>query len=431
MIDDRLIPPAVVEVLDTLRGHGHSAFLVGGAVRDLVMGRTPKDFDIATSVRPQDISQLFPKVIETGIKHGTVTVLSGGYPVEVTTYRRGDNPHADALARDFTINALLYDRKELIDYTGGLTDIKAKLIRAVEDPIARFREDPLRMLRAVRFASQFEFTVELNTLQTVRELASMITKSAPERIREELVKILLTAKPSKGIKLLREAGLLAYILPELEACAGFNQDNPHHDKDILGHTLAVLDHTPPKPVLRLAALLHDIAKPLVFSRGEDGRGHFYLHHLKGADLAGEILGRFKFDGATTEAVTLMVREHMSRGKIGKPALKKLMARVGGPGNFEDLLELFRADEAGSAPPWDFSWIDSLQQTAAEIISNSEPLTVRDLAISGKDLLSLGVKPGPVVGTILQELTELVIKNPELNTGEQLLPIAHRIIKDNY
>jgi len=468
------IDRGAAEILAVLQSHGFEAFLVGGCVRDLCLGRVPEDWDIATSAQPEQVRQLFAQTIATGLKHGTVTVvlrktdldmglnkmdkieadepkyaldepkqepdeskyaLDESQYYEVTTYRI-DGEYRDARRpaqvtftasltedlrrRDFTINAMAYHPQTwLIDPFGGIADLQQKIIRVVGDGHERFREDALRMLRAVRFASQLGFTIAQETAQSIKANSHLLAKISKERIREELLKILCSAHP-ENIRQLSELSLMQYIIPEIEQGIGFDQRNCHHDKTVYEHTLAVVQNTPNEPVLRLAALLHDIAKPATFTLDEQGRGHFYGHHLVGEKMAREILERLKFDRLTIQKVCILVRNHMSRfAHFKDKGLKRFINRVG-PENLTGLFVLQRADILASKPPHDFRGLLNLQAEVEKVLKEKQPLTVRDLAVNGDDLIALGMKPGKKLGETLQWLLEKVWENPALNTREKLL-----------
>ena len=305
-----------------------NAYIVGGSVRDFKIGISePKDYDITTNALPEEIIKIFDKTIPTGIQHGTVTVMINGQGYEVTTYRIDgeyldnrrpegvtfvSNLKEDLARRDFTINALAFNEENgLIDYFGGIEDLNSKIIRAVGEPNKRFQEDALRMLRAIRFAARLDFHIEEKTLNGIKTNCNLILNVSNERIRDELCKILISDNPSKALRLLEETKILALILPELQAAVGFNQQNPHHDKDIFEHILAVVENCPAKLNLRVAGLLHDIAKPQCFTIDKEGIGHFYGHDRKGAVLSEQILRRLKFDNESISKISTLVKEHMN------------------------------------------------------------------------------------------------------------------------
>lgn len=439
MIDKNKIPIEVLQVVGRLRANGYRSYLVGGSIRDLLLGKNPKDFDICTAAAPEDVKKLFNRVLDTGLKFGTVTVLFNGVVVEVTTFRKknsniangqrqsvlyfGASAEEDVQTRDFSVNGLLFDGEQIIDYVNGQADLSNKVIRAIGEPDCRFKEDALRMLRAIRLSCQLDFFIEPNTFESIISNAKLIKKVAQERIRDELIKILVSDFPSRGIRQIQETGLLQYVLPELQACYRFDQRNPHHDKDVFEHILVVLENTPNHLTVRLAALLHDVAKPKTFTIDQDGVGHFYKHNIEGYKMARDILTRLKFDNKTVEAVGILVKEHMSRFKfLRKSTVKKLINRVG-VDNMDNLIELQIADKAGSAPPYDFQSMQNLREEVKRIIDAKEPLSLHDLMISGDDLIELGIEPGPKMGKILHQILEKVLINPELNTKDKLLSLT--------
>lgn len=428
MIEKNRIPPEVREVLEELNNHGFKSFIVGGAVRDLLLGKDPKDYDISTEAYPEQVKRIFQKVVDTGIKFGTVTVINRGFSVEVTAFRKINPDFAatfeeDVKTRDFTINGLLFDGEKTIDLVGGLEDLAGGRIRAIGDPHDRIKEDALRMLRALRLHCQLDFTIEDGTFSAITHNSSLIQGVAQERIRDELIKILMSSQPAEGMRMLHHTGILKFILPELEACHNFDQKNFHHNKNVFEHILAVVDYTPNDLILRLSALLHDIAKPLTFTLDDKGVGHFYFHNIKGQELAAEILTRLKFDHKTIETVGALVREHMSVLRVPRHrTIKRLINRVGRE-NIYQLIELQIADEMASAPPHNFRIFQDLKQAVSQIFANNEPLTLRDLAVSGADLIALGFPPGPEMGKVLDMLLDRVINNPKINKKEMLIKIA--------
>jgi len=444
------IPDEVRHVLTTLQGSGATAELIGGCVRDALLGREPRDYDIATSAVPNKIIQAFldteSKVYPTGIQHGTVTVVHKGVPVEVTTYRFeggygdyrrpdwvyfGSTLFDDVWRRDFTINGIAWDGEKIVDHPGGAEDIKRKLIAAIGEPWCRFSEDPLRMMRAIRLACQLGFEIERSTFENVQALAPEIKKISAERIQSELNKILLSNQAARGIQLLLDSGLLQEILPEIARLNGFAQLNRRHDKCVLGHTLRVVEAVAPVLELRLAALLHDVGKPDTFTVGEDGVGHAYSHHLKGMDLAEEILTRLRYPNAVVEKVKVLVKEHMSRVPGLRPGnVKRLIRRVGEE-NIEDLFDLMIADVVAHAAPFveDLGEVLRLRKETLEALHAKEPMQIKDLAFSGKDLIEMGRKPGPVFSQILNRLLDHVLNHPEDNNFQELYYRASFIAKE--
>lgn len=439
-----LMPQGVKIIIDTLKGEGYKGYIVGGCVRDSLLKKHPKDWDITTDSLPEKTMEIFKargfRVVETGLKHGTVTIVINKIGYEVTTFRiegdYSDNRHPDYVSyttsikedlsrRDFTVNAMAYNEDSgLIDYFGGTEDLNNKIIKTVGKAEDRFNEDALRMLRAVRFSSQLGFQLDTKDLFTsIKRNAELIKNISQERIREELSKILVSDEPVDGIIALKESGLLQYIIPELIPTIDFEQHNKHHDKDVFNHTLAVLDNVPNKLELRLAALFHDIGKPKCFTIGEDKQGHFYGHNEVSAQISRKVLKRLRFDNKTINKVSLLVFEHMSKfDKIKLPAIKRFINRVGEE-NLEDLFQLQIADVKGSAKrSQDTSKILDLKEKCEIILNEKQPLTIKDLAVNGGDLMNLGIKEGKEVGNTLNMLLEKILERPELNTKESLSEI---------
>jgi tRNA nucleotidyltransferase (CCA-adding enzyme) len=437
------IPNNVKIILDTLKNNGYEAYIVGGSVRDSKIGVSlPKDYDVTTNALPEEIIKLFDKTIPTGIEHGTVTVMINGEGYEVTTYRidgeyldnrRPDvvtfvsNLKEDLARRDFTINSLAFNEEDgLIDYFGGIEDLDNKIIRAVGEPNKRFQEDALRMLRAIRFSARLGFQIEERTLEAIKANCQLILNVSNERIRDELCKMLVSNNPKKGLRLLEETKLLEFILPELQAAVGFNQKNPHHDKDVFEHILAVVEKCPPELNLRLAALLHDIAKPECFTVDKEGIGHFYGHDKKGGILSEQILRRLKFDNESINKISILVKEHMN--VLEKPtdaSVKRLINRVG-KDLLNDLFTLQRADALGSASSEiRLEEIDRVEKKASSILESKVPLSTKELAVNGRDLIQeFSLKPGVEIGDMLKFLLDKVLENPQLNSKKELLAIIY-------
>ncbi|GFP78291.1 CCA tRNA nucleotidyltransferase [Clostridium fungisolvens] len=435
------IPKEVQFIIDKFYENGFEAFIVGGCVRDNIRGITPNDYDITTSAFPEKIQSLFDKTIPTGIQHGTITVIVQGNSFEVTTYRIDgeyidnrrpesvefvSNIKEDLSRRDFTINAMAYNNiSGLIDYFGGLDDINNKLIKAVGDPDKRFNEDALRMMRAIRFASQLGFDIEKETLSSIMKNSHLIKNISFERIRDEFIKIIMSDNPTLGLKLLADTKILKHIIPELDACVGFDQHTPYHDKDIFNHTLSVVEKVPKKVHLRLAALFHDIAKPVCFALDENNIGHFYGHNNKGEYLSRKIFRRLRIDNVTSDMACTLVKEHMNvLVNATDVALKRMINRVGKDLVY-DLFKLQRADILSSAPPFLYlEHVDNMDNRITEILNSKAPLSSKDLIINGNDLINeLNLKPGKELGNLLNHLLEKVLKDPTLNTRENLFNLA--------
>jgi len=437
------IPKDVKIILDTLKNNGYESYIVGGSIRDSQIGTSlPKDYDVTTNALPEEIIKLFDKTVPTGIKHGTVTVMINGDGYEVTTYRIDgeylDNRRPDAVTfvsnlkedlarRDFTINALAFNQEDgLIDYFGGIEDLDNKIIRAVGEPNKRFQEDALRMLRAIRFAARLNFCIEEKTLEAIKLNSHLILNVSNERIRDELCKILVSINTTKALRLLEDTKLLEFILPELQVAVGFNQQNHHHDKDIFEHILAVVEKCPPSLNLRVAGLLHDIAKPDCFTIDKDGVGHFYGHDKKGVIISEQILRRLRFDNQNISKIIILVKEHMNICAMPTNAsVKRLINRVG-VDLVRDLFALQRADALGSR----FSQIrleeiDRVEEITMTILESKVPLSIKELAVNGGDLMSeFSLKPGEEIGVMLEFLLDKVLENPQFNSKEKLLAIIY-------
>ncbi|MGH4124197.1 MAG: CCA tRNA nucleotidyltransferase [Clostridium sp.] len=437
------IPNDVKMILDTLKSNGYESYIVGGSIRDFINGTSmPKDYDIATNALPEEIIKLFDKTVPTGIKHGTVTVMIGGEGFEVTTYRVDgeyldsrrpeevtfvSNLKEDLARRDFTINAMAFNEQQgVIDYFGGIEDLNNKIIRAVGEPNKRFQEDALRMLRAIRFAARLDFQIEEKTLKAISANANLILNISSERTRDELCKILVSNNSTKALRLLEETKILEFILPELQKTVGFNQKNPHHDKDVFQHTLAVMENCPRSLNLRIAALLHDIAKPDCFTIDKSGVGHFYGHDKKGVILCQQILRRLKFDNESISEISILVNEHMN--VLAKPtdaSVKRLINRVS-VDLVGDLFTLQRADALGSPfPEIRLEEISRVEEKATAILESKVPLSIKDLSINGGDLMrECSLKTGKEIGDMLRFLLDKTLENPELNSKEKLLAIIY-------
>lgn len=430
------VPPKAQQALDLLHAAGHEAWLVGGCVRDLLLGRTPGDVDLTTSALPEETLRVFAgfRTIETGLRHGTVTVLLDGTPIEITTYRVDgsytDARHPDgvtftrslredAARRDFTVNAMAYDRDAgLRDWFGGQADLAARTIRCVGDPARRFREDALRILRALRFASVLGFTIDPATAAAARACAPLLAQVSAERVWAELGELL--CGPGAGAVLRAYPDVLGAVLPELLPMVGYDQRNEHHSWDLLTHTAVMLDHVPPRPVLRWTALLHDAAKPACFRLGPDGQGHYYGHAQAGAALADAALRRLRSDRATRERVVALVRHHDGPLPEDPRLLRRRLARLG-PEGLLDLIQIQRGDALALDPAYctRVERLDRIDRMVRDLLSQTPCLTVRDLAVRGGDLLALGYR-GPAIGRAQKTLLDRVLDGSVPNEREALL-----------
>lgn len=438
------MPREVREIIEALEGAGFEAFAVGGCVRDAVLGRTPADWDITTSAMPEEVKALFPRTIDTGIQHGTVTVMKNHVGYEVTTYRI-DGEYEDARhpkevsftsnliedlkRRDFTINAMAYnDSVGLVDEFDGIGDLKNKIIRCVGEPKDRFGEDALRMLRAVRFSAQLGFAVEERTRAAISELAENLQKISAERIQVELVKLLVSDHPDY-LRAAYETGITAVILPEFDACMNCEQNHPFHIYNVGEHTLQSLLHVEKDKVLRLTMLFHDFGKPLTHSKNEEGISKFYGHPAVSAELARDIMRRLKFDNDTTDKVKKLVAEHDRFIKNEPNRVRRAVSKIGKE-LFPYFLKVRRADILAQSPENQkerLEELEKLQKIYGDILAKEQAVSVKELAVDGKDLLSIGVEQGRQIGEILNNLLDVVLEEPEKNTKEILLAF----VKETY
>jgi putative nucleotidyltransferase with HDIG domain len=424
------IPNFVAFILERLKNNGHQAFIVGGALRNAFLQLPIFDWDISTSARPQEIKSIFHDIKYFALKHGTVTLVHSEHHFEVTSFRGKERSLKEDLARrDFTINAMAFDplKDEIIDLFGARRDINAKMIRAVDDPYERFQEDPLRLLRAVRLATQFGFRIEEKTMKTLTRMSPLLHQVASERIREEFIKVLMSSKPSMGFNLMRKTGLLKQFLPEL--LEGYRKrQNAYHRYTIYKHIMETVDRVEPVMLLRLTALFHDIAKPRVREK-KDGTWRFLKHEAVSADLAAEILERLRFSNRMISKVANMVRHHMIdyNSQWSDAAIRRLIRRVG-PENIMDLIRLRRADTvAHGLESKKVLLLNELEERIVSQMKGSVPANTHDLAINAHTIMGiLGLSPGPEVGSILKDLLKKVIDNPELNTKSHLTTVLKQI-----
>lgn len=435
------LPENVNRIIHRLQKEGYDAYAVGGCVRDTLLGRRPKDWDITTSARPEVVKSLFSHTIDTGIQHGTVTVMLDHVGYEVTTYRIDgeyeDSRHPkeviftgnlveDLKRRDFTINAMAYnDESGLVDVFEGEQDLKKGVIRCVGNAHDRFGEDALRMLRAVRFAAQLGFSIEEQTKAAVADLASTLAKVSAERIQMELVKLLTSANPQE-MREVYELGLSRVFLPEFDRMMETPQHNKHHMYTVGEHTIHAMEAISADKVLRLAMLFHDIAKPLCITTDEEGQDHFKGHPQEGAKMTKEILRRLKFDNDTIGHVALFVRYHDDRPVLTATNVRRIMSRIGEE-NMKGLLAVKRADTLGQSMyhrEEKLAYIDMMEQLYQQVLQEQQCVKKSDLALNGRDLIRMGMQPGKQLGAVLDGLFELVLEHPEWNTRERLEKEAH-------
>ena len=431
-------------ILQSLNKLGYKAYVVGGAIRNFLLGKDIADFDITTNALPDDIEKIFEDTIPTGKKYGTITVIKDNQSYEVTTFRSdgtysdGRRPDSvsfsntleeDLKRRDFTINAMCMDYNEnIIDYFGGKDDLRNRVIKCIGNPDERFNEDALRMLRAVRFTSQLNFTIDEETKLSIIKNSHLIKHVSVERIKDELNKILLSERPSISIRLLVETGLMKHIIPEYLSSVGFNQHNPYHDKDVFEHVLEVVDNIEPKLNLRLAAFFHDISKPECFTQDVDGRGHFYGHHIKSSIAATEIMKRLKYSNELIEDVSILIRYHyLKEVDMKDKGVKRFINNVG-VNRLNDMFSLNIADIKGKASATNFDKVNTLREKCKLILEKKDPLSVKDLKINGYDLEKMGIKKGVIYGQLLNEALDLVLEFPEKNTKQQLIEYVSSLLK---
>lgn len=423
---DRALPSAARSILETLAEAGHEVGLVGGAVRDLLLGQAPKDWDLVTSATPDQILALFPegRLIGAARQTGTVLIPRDGAPYEVTPYR-ADGLRADLERRDFTINAMaLGIDGRLIDPLGGQRDLASGVIRACGSAEERLDEDPLRMLRAVRLAAQYDFAIDAVLAAAIANMAPRLGAVSSERIGAELGRLLVTDRPAWGMERLRELGLLAQFAPELLEMVGVEQ-NQYHAFPVWEHALMALALVPAQLHLRVAALLHDVAKPRCLSVDAAGNRHFYRHELVGAEMADRLLQRLRFDGETRHRAVHLVRYHMDLhldGPSSDAALRRMVRRIGLQ-HMDDLIQLRRADRLASGTrQGDLSLeTQELLDAIRRVLAADAALKVTDLAVDGTDVMAaFGKGPGPYVGRVLEALLEEVLERPDRNERAYLL-----------
>jgi tRNA nucleotidyltransferase (CCA-adding enzyme) len=448
------IPEKVNYIIDTLYKHNFEAYIVGGCVRDMVLGKVPEDWDITTSATPYEVKQIFRRTVDTGIQHGTVTVLLDNDHYEVTTYRLDgvyeDNRHPkevsftsnlmeDLKRRDFTINAMAYNEKEgFIDLFHGMEDLENRLIRCVGRAEERFEEDALRIMRAVRFSAQLDFSIETDTLEAIKAKKNLLANISAERIREELTKLLISDHPDR-LRLLYETGITSIVLPEFDKAMVTEQKNMHHIYTVGEHTIRTVcevagkldEHrfTPKeRSTLRWTMLLHDIEKPSTISIGKDGQNHFYGHQEKGAITAKKILRRLKFDNDTINTVVHLIRWHDYRFVLTPVGMRRAVSKIGKE-YMELLFEVNRADTSAKNPKLNqekYDALDTARKIYQEIQAKEQCVSLKELNINGKDLIAAGFQPGKEMGDILDQLLNAVIENPELNQKEVLLELAKKL-----
>lgn len=438
------MPQKAKYIIETIANAGFEAYVVGGCVRDSILGREPMDWDITTSARPDQVKALFPRTIDTGLQHGTVTVMLEGEGFEVTTYRvdgvyeDGRHPkevrftpnlEEDLKRRDLTINAMAYnDAEGLVDLFGGIRDMEAGVIRCVGQPEERFGEDALRMLRAIRFSAQLGYGIEDKTLEAIKLLAPTLHKISVERIQTELVKLLLSSHPDY-LRTAYQCGVTKVFFPEFDQAMETEQRHPHHCFSVGEHILHSLSYVEADRVLRLTMLFHDIGKPAALTESEEGITHFHGHEAVSAGMAEEIMRRLKFDNDTMQKVCKLVLYH-DYGNGSKPNIRSMRRAVNkmGEGVFPALFAVKRADilaQSSYLRQEKLEKVEKWEQLYEEVKAGQQCVSLKSLAVTGSDLIAAGWKPGRELGEVLHALLELVLDHPEYNEKDRLLEEAKK------
>ena len=437
------LPEKVKRIIQTITDAGYEAYAVGGCIRDSILGREPDDWDITTSAMPYQVKELFPRTIDTGILHGTVTVMLDKEGFEVTTYRIDgeyeDSRHPrevtftpslieDLKRRDFTIHAMAYnDEAGLVDIFDGMRDIEKGLIRCVGNPMERFTEDALRMMRAVRFSAQLGYEIEEQTCKAIRQLAPNLCHISAERIQAELVKLVISPHP-ENLRIAWETGITAVILPEFNDCMKTQQHNPHHCYSVGEHTLKAMEAIRADKVLRLTMLFHDIGKPEKLITDEKGIDHFYGHPALSEEMSRNILRRLKFDNHTIHLVSRLVRYHDYKVEPVQRNVRRAIMKVG-EDIFPYLFEVKQADidaQSDHLRQEKLKNLEDVRRIYEQIIEEQQCVSLKTLAVTGKDLIEAGMKPGKELGEVLQRLLDFVVEDPSRNKKELLLKEAFEI-----
>lgn len=437
------LPKKVSIIISRLLENGYDAYAVGGCVRDSVLGRIPDDWDITTNATPTEVKKLFFKTIDTGIAHGTVTVMLDHEGFEVTTYRIDgeyeDSRHPKSVSftknliedlkrRDFTVNAMAYnDRRGIVDEFSAIEDLKNHVIRCVGNPEDRFGEDALRILRAVRFSAQLGFGIEAKTKQAIQKLAKNLEHISAERIQVELVKLMISNHPGR-LKDAYEMGITKIILPEFDKMMVCEQNNPHHRYTVGEHTIKAVEQIENNKALRLAMLFHDVAKPNTRTTDEAGIDHFYGHPELSVQMTKQILKRLRFDNETMNKVSLLIKYHDVDINNEKKAVRRMIHKVG-EDNFLDLLKVKRADilaQSSFKREEKLLNVNTVEKLFYEIIKDKECISLKTLAVTGQDLIDNGIQPGKQMGIILDTLLKEVIDDPMHNNYPYLISRAIKL-----
>lgn len=434
-----VLPEKVACIIHKLETAGYQAYAVGGCVRDTILGRIPDDWDITTSATPEQVKSVFLRTVDTGIEHGTVTVLMQGEGFEVTTYRIDgeyeDSRHPkevtftpslveDLKRRDFTINAMAYNENGLVDLFGGREDLEKKIIRCVGNPQERFSEDALRMMRGIRFSAQLGYEIEQETEEAIRELAPTLEKISVERIQVELVKLVTSPHPDY-LRKAYELGITKIIFKEFDVMMEMEQNNIDHYNTVGEHTLQGMCHVEADKILRLSMLFHDVGKIKTKALDLLGNDHFYNHARRGEEITKEVLKNLRFDNETIRKVVALVKYHNILILLDQANVRKAIKKVG-----EDimpyLLQIKKADvlaKSNFQRQRKLDYVAALEQLYGKILENNDPVSLKQLAVSGRDLIDLGMPPGKGIGEELERLLEIVLEDPEKNDKELLLSLV--------
>lgn len=441
------LPQDVDNIIQKLQDAGYEAYAVGGCVRDSILGRIPDDWDITTSAKPEQVKALFRRTIDTGIQHGTVTVMMDKIGYEVTTYRI-DGEYEDARhpkevtftadlredlrRRDFTINAMAYNSTQgLVDCFGGMEDLQNGMIRCVGNALERFSEDALRLMRAVRFSAQLSFQIEEKTFEAIHIMSPNLQKVSAERIQTELMKLILSPNPDY-LRKLYDAGVTKVFFPEFDACMETTQNHPHHCYTVGEHILHTMKACRPDRVLRLAMLFHDIGKPDMKTTDEEGVDHFHKHSARSEEMTRQIMKRLKFDTDTLVLTAKLVRYHDRKITADRCGVRRAMADMGEE-VFPLLFEVKEADIAGQSDylrKEKLANVSMLRTAYEEVRKEGDCVNLKALAVDGKDLIQAGVKPGPEMGRLLHELLAIVVEEPQNNDKDYLLKCLQGLLEQD-
>lgn len=433
------MPKDIEFIINRLKSYGFSAYIVGGSLRDMLLGIKPCDYDIATSAKPEEVENIFKGYIlsDIGRKYGTIVVRINKYDVEITTFRLEgsyeenrkpcnvvftDRIEDDLLRRDFTVNAMASDGEVFIDLFSGRQDIEKKIIRTVNNPDMRIKEDALRILRAVRISSKLGFEIDIELKKAIKKNRNLLYKLSKERIKQEIEKILLSDRPSVAFRTMQELDILEIVLQDLYKCIDFDQENPHHSMDLFNHTLCVVDNVDKNIALRYAALFHDIGKIYTKSYDENHIAHYYNHEIKSAEIAQRVLTEFNVSNEIKKRVNILITEHMKVSENATDKALRRKIRKVSEDNIFLLYSLLIADRICTIENREIEFLEKQTQRIKELL-NEETAKEKFLKINGTDIMKLGYKEGKIIGEILRYLEDIVIDNPSLNDREKLIEIV--------